>query len=50
MLVWMQLNCMNSSWLNDNVSNRLVSFERAAAIDILTLVITLFGITAEVTA
>jgi hypothetical protein len=46
----MQLNSMNSSWLNDDVSNRLMSFKCATAVDILTLVITFFGVRAQVAA
>jgi len=50
MFIRMQQHGMNRSWLNNNVGDCFMSFERAAAIDILTLVITLFGISAEVTA
>lgn len=50
MFIRMQLNSMNGARFNNNVSNRLMGFKRATAIDILTLVITLFGIGAEVTA
>jgi hypothetical protein len=50
MFIRMQQYSMNRSWLNNNVGDRFMSFERATAIDILTLVITLFGISAEVTA
>jgi hypothetical protein len=50
MFIRMEQHSMNRSWLNNNVGDRFMSFERAAAIDILTLVITLFGIGAEVTA
>jgi len=46
----MQLNSMNSSWLNDDVSNRLMGFKRATAINILALVITFFGVDAQITA
>ena len=46
----MQLNSMNSSWLNDDVSNRLMCFECTAAINILALVIAFFGIDAQITA
>jgi len=46
----MQLNSMNSSWLNDDVSNRLMRFERATAIDVLTLMIAFFGVDAQITA
>jgi hypothetical protein len=49
MLIWMQLNGMNCSWFNNDVSDRLMSFERAAAINILALVITFFGVDAQVT-
>lgn len=49
MLIWMQLNGMNCSWLNNDVSDRLMSFEGAAAINILALMITLFGVDAQVT-
>ena len=50
MFIRMQQYSMNRSWLNNNVGDRFMSFERATAIDILTLVITFFGISAEVTA
>jgi hypothetical protein len=46
----MQLHSVNCSWLNNDVRNRLMRFKRAAAIDVLTLVITLFGIDAQITA
>jgi len=46
----MQLNGMNCSWLNNDVRNRLMGFKRATAINILTLVITFFGIDAQITA
>jgi len=45
----MQLNGMNCSWLNNDVSDRLMCFECTAAINILTLVITLFSVEAQVT-
>lgn len=50
MLIWVQLNSMNCSWFNDDVSNRLMGFKRATAINILTLVIAFFGIDAQITA
>ena len=50
MFIWMQLNSVNRSWLNNDICDRLMGFKRATAINILTLVITLFGIGAEVTA
>ena len=50
MFIRMQQHGMDGSWLNNNIGDRFMSFERATAIDILTLVITLFGIGAEVTA
>jgi hypothetical protein len=50
MFIRMELHGMYRSRFNNNVSNRLMGFKRAAAIDILTLMITLFGIGAEVTA
>ncbi|KQN58558.1 hypothetical protein ASE99_22400 [Serratia sp. Leaf51] len=50
MFIWMQLNSVNRSWLNNDICDRLVGFKRATAINILTLVITLFGISAEVAA
>ena len=49
-LIRMQLNGMNCSWFNDDFRNRLMSFKRATAINILTLVITLFGVETKVTA
>jgi len=49
MLIWMQLNGMNCSRFNNDVSDGLMSFERAAAINILALVITFFGVDAQVT-
>ena len=50
MFIRMQLHGVNRPRLNNDVSNRLMSFKRATAINILTLVITLFGIEAQVTA
>lgn len=50
MFIRMQLNGMNCSWLNNNVGDRLMCFKCATAIDILTLVITFFGIDAQITA
>ncbi|CAH0156068.1 hypothetical protein SRABI106_00554 [Rahnella aquatilis] len=50
MFIWMQLNGVNCSRLHNNVSDRLMGFERAAAINILALVITLFCVRAQVTA
>ncbi|MCW2453371.1 UNVERIFIED_ORG: putative membrane protein [Rahnella aquatilis] len=50
MLIWMQLNGMNCSWLNNDVSDRLMSFECATAIDVLTLMIAFFGVDAQITA
>lgn len=49
MYIWMQRNRVNGSWLNDDVSNGLMCFKRATAIDILTLVIAFFGVNAQVT-
>jgi hypothetical protein len=48
--IWVKLNGVNRARLYDNVSNGLMSFERTAAINILTLVITLFSVEAQVTA
>jgi hypothetical protein len=45
----MQLNRVDGAWLNNDVCNGLMSFKRATAIDVLTLVITLFGIDAQIT-
>lgn len=42
--IWVKLNSVNCPRLNNNVGNRFMGFERATAIDILTLVITFFGI------
>lgn len=50
MLVRMQLNSMNGAWLNNDVRNRFMRFERTAAIDILALVVTFFSIDAQITA
>ncbi len=50
MFIWMQLNGVNCSRLHNDVSERLMDFERAAAINILTLMITLFSVRAQVTA
>lgn len=50
MFIWMQLNGVNCTRLHNNVSKRLMGFERAAAINILALVITLFCVRAQVTA
>jgi len=49
MFVGMQLHGVNRPRLNNDVSNGLMCFECAAAINILTLVITLFSIEAQVT-
>ena len=46
MFIWMQLNGVNCSRLHNNISKRLMGFERAAAINILTLMVTLFGVRA----
>ena len=48
--VGMQLHGANRARLNNDVRNRLMSFKRATAINILTLMITLFGVEAQVTA
>lgn len=50
MLIWVQLNSMNCSWFNDDVSDWFMGFKRATAVNILTLVIAFFGIDAQVTA
>ncbi|MDP9706415.1 UNVERIFIED_ORG: hypothetical protein J2W64_003619 [Rahnella aquatilis] len=50
MFIWMQLNGVNCSRLHNDVSDRFMSFERATAINILALMITLFGVRAQVTA
>jgi len=50
MFICMELHGMYRSRFNNDVRNGLMRFERATAVDILTLVITLFGIGAEVTA
>lgn len=50
MFIRMQLNSMNGARFNNNVSNRLMGFKRATAIDVLTLVIAFFGIDAQITA
>ncbi|TDS96584.1 hypothetical protein EDF78_10297 [Rahnella sp. BIGb0236] len=50
MFIRMQLNSMNGAGFNNNVSNRLMGFKRATAINILTLVITFFGVKAQITA
>ena len=49
MLVRVQLNGMNGSRFNNDVSDRLMGFKRATAINVLTLVITFFGVGAQVT-
>ena len=49
MFIRMQLNGMYCAWLNNYIGDRFMSFERATAIDILTLVITFFGIDAQIT-
>ena len=49
MFIGMQLHGVNRARLNNDVRNRLTSFKRATAIDILTLVITFFGIDAQIT-
>jgi len=50
MFIWVQLNGMNCSRFNNDVSNRFMCFECTTAINILTLVITLFSVEAQVTA
>jgi len=50
MLVRVQLNGMNCSWFNDDVSDRLMGFKRTTAVNVLTLVIAFFGIEAQITA
>jgi hypothetical protein len=50
MLIWVQLNGMNCSRFNNDVSDRLMGFKRATAINILTLVIAFFGVDAQITA
>ena len=46
----MQLNGMNCSRFNNDVSDRLMGFKRATAINVLTLVIAFFGVDAQITA
>jgi len=41
---------MNGTRLNNDVSDRLMGFKRTTAVNVLTLVITFFGIEAQVTA
>jgi len=50
MLIWVQLNGMNCSRFNNDVSDRLMGFKRTTAVNVLTLVIAFFGIEAQVTA
>jgi len=45
----MQLHSVNCSWLNNDVGDRFMRFERTAAIDILALVVTFFGVEAQIT-
>jgi hypothetical protein len=49
MLIRVQLNSMNRPRLNNDVSDRLMGFKRATAVNILTLVIAFFGIDTQVT-
>lgn len=49
MLIRVQLNSMNRPRLNNDVSDGLMGFKRATAINVLTLVIAFFGIDAQVT-
>lgn len=48
--IGMQLHGVNGARFNDDVSNRLMRFKCATAIDVLTLVITFFGVKAQITA
>jgi len=50
MFVRVQLNSMNGTRLNNDVSDRLMGFKRTTAINVLTLVIAFFGIEAQITA
>lgn len=50
MLIRMQLNRVDGAWFNNDVGDRFMRFERTAAIDILTLVVTFFSIDAQITA